>query len=95
MFPSERILLRIPQAWIGIALVLFGIMGTVLSMPDHPVDAATAAADPAVHHGARALGVAAAIASGLLFAVYGLAVRKYMHGFHPVTAQRLLFNALK
>jgi drug/metabolite transporter (DMT)-like permease len=80
LFPSERTLLRTPQAWLGIALVLFGVTGTIFAMPE------PFAADSVLHHGARALGVAAAIASGLLFAAYGLAVRKYMHGFHPVTA---------
>jgi drug/metabolite transporter (DMT)-like permease len=88
LFPSERALLRTPQAWIGIALVLLGIAGTILSMPEPAptVDAAAAIALPVAHLGSRALGVAAAISSGLLFAVYGLGVRKYMHGFHPVTA---------
>ena len=33
-----------------------------------------------------AFGVALAVSSGLLFAGYGLAVRYYMHSFHPVTA---------
>lgn len=80
MFPSERALLRTPQAWIGIALVLFGIAGTIFAMPEQP---AAAAAAPT---GVRILGVIAAVASGLLFAAYGLAVRKYMHGYHPVTA---------
>jgi drug/metabolite transporter (DMT)-like permease len=80
MFPSERALLRKPQAWIGILLVLGGVVATILLRNDTgtPV-VAGAAPNPT-------LGVIAAIAAGFLFAAYGLLVRKQMHGYHPVTA---------
>jgi drug/metabolite transporter (DMT)-like permease len=80
LFPSERTLLRIPQAWIGIILVLGGVLATIFlrSTTGTPV-VQGATPNPT-------LGVLAAIAAGFLFAAYGLAVRKQMHGYHPVTA---------
>lgn len=72
LFPAERRMLRNPLAWLGIVMVLGGISGTIFG------------------GGARAtseiFGVLSAVCSGLLFAAYGLSVRKCMHGFHPVTA---------
>jgi drug/metabolite transporter (DMT)-like permease len=87
MFPSERALLRTPQAWLGIALVLGGITLTIFQRSAEPIHSAAGTGGAAGLGGQSAtLGVIAAIASGLLFAVYGLAVRRNMHGFHPVTA---------
>lgn len=73
LFPSERPVLRKPGAWVGMAMVLGGIMGTIFG-------------GEAERKPDEVLGVLAAIASGLLFAGYGLSVRRFMHGFHPVTA---------
>lgn len=81
LFPSERALLRNPRAWIGIGLVIVGIFGTIILR-----DRAQGVVGAVGGTGRSTLGVMAAIASGMLFASYGLSVRKYMHGFHPVTA---------
>ncbi len=75
LFPSERAVLRRPAAWAGIALVLVGVAGTILLAPG--------AKDGTPTH---AFGVALALTGGVLFAGYALAVRKFMHKFHPVTA---------
>lgn len=73
LFPSERAVLRRPLTWLGIAMVLAGIAGTIFAAP----------VERAQTH---AFGVALALSGGLMFAGYGLAVRRYMHSFHPVTA---------
>lgn len=73
LFPSERRLLRDPRMWLGMAMVGLGVGGTIYFGHGLP-------------RGDQALGVVLAIASGFFFAAYGLAVRHYMHGFHPVTA---------
>src|SRR5205085_9036842 len=75
LFPSERPVLRRPLSWLGIALVLAGITGTIFLAPG-----ARGALET------QALGVGLALVGGLLFAGYALAVRRYMHGFHRVTA---------
>ncbi len=80
LFPSERAILRTKTSWVGIAMVLMGIMGTILFAPRAPMGAV---AGPG---GMHALGVLLAIFSGLCFAAYALAVRHFMHGYHPVTA---------
>ena len=72
LFPAERRMLRSPLAWLGIAMVLGGITGTIFGGTERKT--------------AEVFGVLAAALSGLLFAAYGLSVRKFMHGFHPVTA---------
>ena len=78
LFPSERAALRKPAAWGGIVLVLVGIGGTVLM---------SAPSGAAAHSGeAHLLGIVLAIGSGIFFAAYALAVRWFMHGYHPVTA---------
>ncbi len=75
MFPAERALLRRPVAWIAIALVLGGVIGTILLAPG--------ARQQAAMHSA---GVALAIAAGLGFAAYALAVRRYARGINSVIA---------
>lgn len=75
LFPSERALLQKPAAWAGMVLILVGIGGTILLAP-----ASTEA------RSAQALGGVLAVVSGLLFASYALSVRKFMSGYHPVTA---------
>lgn len=81
LFPSERALLRTMGAWIGILLVVVGVVGTML-LRDKSMDAVKSigSVDSPV------LGMVAAVAAGLLFASYGLSVRRNMHGYHPVTA---------
>jgi len=73
LFPAERRVLRSSDAWAGVALVLAGIAGTVWLAP-----------------GARPrgelMGVALAVAAGLLFAAYGLAVRHRMGGDSALAA---------
>lgn len=81
LFPSERALLRTKGAWIGILLVIVGVVGTML-LRDNAHDAANAVGS----FNNPLLGMAAAVAAGLLFASYGLSVRRNMHGYHPVTA---------
>lgn len=75
MFPSERAVLRHPASWAGIMLVLGGIAGTIFLAPG-----------AASRIGEHTFGVVLAIAGGLLFACYGLSVRRKMHEYHPVTA---------
>ncbi len=81
LFPSERALLRMRGAWIGILLVIVGVVGTMLLR-----DSAHDAAKSVGSFNNPLLGMAAAVAAGLLFASYGLSVRRNMHGYHPVTA---------
>lgn len=73
LFPQERAMLRRPLAWLGIAMVLGGIMGTIYAGYGLPKSK-------------ELFGVGLSVAAGLLFAGYGLSVRKYMHGYHPVIA---------
>lgn len=81
LFPSERALLRSPLSWLAIVLVLGGIAGTLwLSSPDN---APKQVIGTNAHRG---LGVVLAISGGMLFAAYGLSVRKFMHAFRPVVA---------
>lgn len=73
LFPSER---RVVKSWgfaLGATMVLGGAMAVVLLGRD-------------VFHGATLTGVALAIASGLLFACYALAVRKCMAGRSSLVA---------
>lgn len=82
MFPAERAVLRSPVSWIGLVMVVGGIGGTLL-MADRAnlpkvVDAMGSAS--------YAAGVVLAVLAGLLFAAYGLSVRKCMGGVKAVTA---------
>ncbi|TVQ54063.1 MAG: DMT family transporter [Phycisphaerales bacterium] len=73
LFPSERPVIRAPGYLIGMLVVLLGTSGAIL-FGDDRIEFTHIA------------GVALAIASGLLFAMYGLAVRRYMHRFNSVIA---------
>ncbi|MBL8989972.1 MAG: DMT family transporter [Phycisphaerae bacterium] len=73
LFPAERGTLRSPRYWIGVAGVVLGSVGLVVFSGQAP-------------RGATAVGIAVALASGALFAGYGLAVRYYVSQYHPVTA---------
>lgn len=73
MFPSERAIIRTRGYLVGMGIVLCGTTGAVL-LGKEPVDFT------------HAMGVLLAISSGMLFAMYGLAVRKYMRGINSVIA---------
>ena len=73
LFPSERAVIRSPGYLCGAILVILGTSGAVLGTRD-PVDFG------------HLTGVGLAVGSGLLFALYGLSVRKYMRGINSVLA---------
>lgn len=72
LFPAERPVIRSTWYIAGLLMVAAGATGTVVL--GKPLESATA------------LGVLFAVSSGLLFASYALAVRKFMTGMHPVLA---------
>jgi drug/metabolite transporter (DMT)-like permease len=80
LFPAERAVLRAPLFWVGIALVAAGSIGLFLFKPS----AASAVGAP--HDTKFWLGVAVAIASGVLFAGYGLSVRYFVSKYPPIPA---------
>lgn len=92
LFPAERRIIRAPGFIVGIALVIIGTLITIMLPPAAPAAGPTvpvSAAATALHTAPSRnvpLGVSLAIASGLLYAAYGLAVRKSMHGMSPLTA---------
>ena len=73
LFPSERRVIRTAGYLLGMVMLLAGTVA-VLSTGQ------------GVGERAHTQGVILAVGSGLLFACYGLSVRKYMTGFHPVLA---------
>lgn len=73
LFPFERPVIKTRGYLIGMVVVMVGTSGAVL-LGDDP---------PEFEHIA---GITLAIVSGLLFAMYGLAVRKYMHTYNSVIA---------
>lgn len=73
LFPVERAIIRRPGYLIGLGLLGVGTIGTI-GFGQNPFV------------GAHVFGVGLAVASGFLFAAYGLAVRKYMHGTNSVVA---------
>lgn len=77
LFPAERPVIQSRSYIIGGLMLLGGTLGIVMLGGDD-IAAETRAG--------YVEGVALAIGSGLLFAAYGLAVRKYMHGIKPVLA---------
>lgn len=83
MFPRERAVIRTPGYLLGAALLIFGMIG-VLLMDNRAADAHAAGIRGSST--AHLWGTLLAIGSGMLFAAYGLAVRKYMHGVNPVLA---------
>ena len=73
LFPGERATIRSARYLAGLALLIGGI-GVVLFGGE--VDL----------HGASLRGVLLSVASGLGYGVYGLSVRRFMYGFHPIYA---------
>ncbi len=73
LFPDERRVIRSWSYVLGVIVVIAGTSGALLMGKERPDAAAT-------------LGILLAIASGLLFAFYALAVRKYMRGTNSVVA---------
>ncbi len=73
LFPDERRVIRSWSYVLGVIVVMVGTSGALLMGKERPDVAAT-------------LGILLAIASGLLFAFYALAVRKYMRGTNSVVA---------
>ncbi len=74
LFPSERATLRTPRFWIGALLVVAGSVGLIALKP------------AGLGTSASGWAIALALASGAIFACYGLAVRKTMHGYPSVLA---------
>ena len=73
LFPDERRVIRSWSYVLGVIVVIGGTSGALLMGKERPDAAAT-------------LGILLAIVSGLLFALYSLAVRKYMRGTNSVVA---------
>lgn len=98
LFPKERAIIRTRGYLLGAGLLVAGMIAVIAldGANDGNGDAVRplaatveAASATGVERGTRAAhleGVTLAILSGLLFACYGLAVRKYMDGINPVIA---------
>lgn len=74
LFPTERSTLRSPRFWIGIALVVMGSSGLILFKPTTNVTVSSG------------VGIAVALTSGVLFAGYGLSVRKFVSSYSPIVS---------
>jgi len=89
MFPKERAIIRTPGYIAGAILLIVGMIAVV--MLDAHSNGAGAAFESSTGGawgttGAYLAGITLAIGSGMLFAGYGLAVRKYMEGVNSVLA---------
>ena len=73
LFADERMLLRSGVFWIGMCAVIGGSVGTVL-LGSAPI------------HGATATGIILGATAGLLFGLYGVGVRYFMHGIPAMTS---------
>ncbi len=73
LFPAERKVIKTFGYIAGISMVMIGTAVTLMLQPGGL-------------GGGTAMGVGISIAAGLFYAAYGLAVRKWMQGFHPFTA---------
>ncbi|MGQ0629380.1 MAG: DMT family transporter [Phycisphaerales bacterium] len=74
LFPSERATLRSARFWVGVALVVGGSVGLIALQP------------AGLSTRASGWAIALAVASGAIFAGYGLGVRRCMQGYSPVLA---------
>jgi len=87
MFPVERAVIRTPGYLLGVALLVIGMVVVILARETATVDGTRFAnAGRAVSETSQLHGILLAIGSGLLFAGYGLAVRKFMAGVNSVLA---------
>ncbi len=87
LFPAERALIRTRGYILGGLLLVLGMSGMLFfETPDSSIAQATHTGAVRGSTASYFEGVALAILSGMLFAGYGLAVRKYMHGISPVLA---------
>jgi len=73
LFPSERVVLRSRGFWVGIGLVVCGVIGTIVFAETRP-------------SASEWTGIGMAILSGFFFAMYGLSVRWYMKGYGSVVS---------
>ena len=73
MFPAERRVLRSPAFLVCLGVVLVATMSTV-------------ALNPKGLGSGQATGILLAIAAGVMYALYALAVRKHMTGINPIKA---------
>lgn len=73
MFPAERKVIRSPSYIAGLLLLLAGI-GMVLAMGQEVLGTASR------------VGVLLSVGAGLGYGMYGLSVRRFMAGYHPVYA---------
>lgn len=71
LFPNERGVIRSRSYLVGLLALMIGT-GVAILMSDDPIEFGHLA------------GIALALASGMLFAAYGLAVRKYMRGMGSI-----------
>lgn len=90
LFPKERAIIGTGGYLGGAALLIIGMAGVIaLDVPENAGASAAMEQMTGAAWGTRMAhvqGVGLALLSGLLFACYGLAVRKYMDGIHPVLA---------
>ncbi len=73
LFPTERAVIKRPFYLVGLAILLAGI-GVVIAGGDELLD------------NASRTGVWLSIGAGVGFALYGLSVRRFMYGYHPIYA---------
>lgn len=73
LFPGERAVMRKPLYIIGLAVLLGGIAVVLLGGDD-------------LFNATSRTGVWLSIGAGVGYAAYGLSVRRYMYGYHPVYA---------
>ena len=88
LFPRERAIIRSPGYLAGALLLIIGTASVIIAAPADAEGAMQALPTGAAWgtSSAHLQGVGLAIASGLLFAGYGLLVRKYMEGINSVLA---------
>jgi len=87
LFPKEREIIRTKTYLLGALLLIIGTVGVLVGAPAD--EHATHVSGTGASWGTMSdhvQGVALALGSGLLFALYGLAVRKYMEGINSVLA---------
>lgn len=88
LFPKERAIIRTKAYLLGALLLIAGTIGVIVGAPGKTEHVQTVSETGATWGtmASHIQGVALALGSGLLFALYGLAVRKYMDGINSVLA---------